>query len=186
MTRLIVFTSAFAIAASAAMAGDSVIKIKSRNVEAGSVITFDCSECPPVKPKFVSPDVHGVEVIEKNIDGKKKVVQMDNMMGGSAVRIVKATPETQNNTGDQNVVESWQKPFVADSGVTFEGVGEFNVDEVEEAGTDQPAQDGVDGGSQTSSVNMTDAEHVNVGPKEPNGEEPHNNGSEIIELRPSK
>ena len=83
MTRLIVFTSAFAIAASAAMAGDSVLFFKSAPTNGSSVLTFNCDDCPAIKPSFVAPDVHGVEVQEHDVDGEKKIVQMDNMMGGS-------------------------------------------------------------------------------------------------------
>ncbi|MEX3007915.1 plant virulence effector HPE1-like domain-containing protein [Hoeflea sp. TYP-13] len=200
MTRLIILTSAFALAASAAMAGDSVIHVKSKIVGAGSVITVDCSECPPLKPKYTGPDVHGVEIVEQHIGGEKKVVQTDNMMGGSAVRIVRASAGTKNYAGESVVhanggtnvsdrhegtihLQPGQRPVVADSGVTYKGGGEFNVEEV---GEDQRPLDGVDGGSQTSSVNMNDAEHDVVEPQEPGGEEPHNNGPEIIELRPSK
>ena len=196
MTRLIVFTSAFAIAATAAMAGDSVIHIKTGKSENRSVRSFSCSECPDIKPRFVSPDVHGVEVIEQHVDGQKKIVQMDNMMGGSAVRIVKAGAEPENYAGesvvrenggtlvtdnqdDATVIQPGQQPVMADGSVTYEGGGEFKVDE-------EPVQDGVDDGSQTSSVeslNMNDAEHHNVNPDKPVNEEPHNNGPEIIELR---
>ncbi|MEM6464162.1 MAG: plant virulence effector HPE1-like domain-containing protein [Pseudomonadota bacterium] len=200
MTRLIVLASAFSIAATAAVAGDSVINVQSRKVESGSIISFSCAECPALKPRFVAPDVHGVEVTEKSVDGENKIVQTDNMMGGSAVRIVKAGSNPENTSGQTVervnggtlvtsgetapvVVQPGETPVVADSGVTFEGGGEFNVDEV---GTETPAEDGVDGGSQTSSVetvNMNDAEHDSAGPSEPEGEGPHNDGPEIIELR---
>ena len=47
-------------------------------------------------------------------------------------------------------------------------------------------EDGVDGRSQTSSVesvNMNHAQHDNAGPKEPEMELRHNDGPEIIDLR---
>ena len=102
MTRLIGFTSAFAIAASAAMAGDSVLYIKSKPSKGSSIISYNCDECPELKPDFVAPDVHGVEVQEHEVDGQKRIVQHDNMMGGSAVRIVK-TGNTQDNYAGQTV-----------------------------------------------------------------------------------
>ena len=201
MTRLIVFTSVFAIAATAAMAGESVVEIKSKKIEGGSVITFDCDECPELKPRTDTPDVYGVEVQEQNVDGEKKIVQMDNMMGGSAVRIVKAGTSPSNYAGQtvtregngtlvtsgEPVVETVEPgQAVADNDVEYEGGGEFDVDEVSE---NEPVEDGVDGGSQTSSVeslNMDDAEHDDADPDESAAEEPHNDGPEIIELRSSK
>jgi hypothetical protein len=200
MTRLIVFTSAFAIAATAAMAGDSVVHIKSKKIESGSVITYHCDVCPELKPRFVAPDIHGVQVQEQDIEGEKKIVQMDNMMGGSAVRIVRAGTNQGNYAGQtvtregngtlvtsgEPVVETVEPGVVADNDVEYDGGGEFNVDEVSE---NEPIEDGIDGGSQTSSVesvNMNDAEHDDEGPGEPAAEEPHNDGPEIIELRSSK
>ncbi|MEM9108180.1 MAG: hypothetical protein AAGC96_21270 [Pseudomonadota bacterium] len=195
MTRLIVFTSAFAIAAGAAMAGDSVLYLKSKPSESGSVITYTCDDCPELKPDFVAPNVHGVEVLEHEDEGGKKVVQHDNMMGGSAVRIVR-TGNTQDNYAGQTVtrvpggtvvtsgapvvetVEPGQTPVVAGSNVTVSGGSDMNVEEV--------AEDGVDDGSQTSSVesvNMNAAQHDNAGPSEPEAEQPHNDGPEIIDLR---
>ena len=196
MTRLIVFTSAFAIAASAAMAGDSVIHIKTGKGESRSVTSFDCADCPDLKPRFVSPEVHGVEVSEQHVDGKKKIVQVDNMMGGSAVRIVKAGDEPENYAGESVVregngtlvtdnqdgsvvIQPGEQPVVADGTVTYQGGGDFNVDE-------EPVQDGVDGGSRTSSVdspNMTDAEDYNVDPARSAPEQQHKSSPEIIELR---
>ncbi|WP_419913641.1 plant virulence effector HPE1-like domain-containing protein [Hoeflea sp.] len=198
MTRLMVFASFLALAAAPAVAGDSVIKVTSDKQGAGSVINFNCSACPPLKPKEKGPDVHGVEVIEAEIGGKKKTVQTDNMMGGSAVRIVKSAPagaqyagETVTHSKAGTTVASEHhgtihvvpgtKPIVADSGTTFEGGGEFNVEEV---GDNNVRRDGVDDTSQTSSVNMNDAQNDNAGQQaSQGGEQPHNNGAEIIELR---
>lgn len=196
MTRLIVFTSAFAIAAGAAMAGDSVLYIKSKPSKSSSIITYNCDDCPELKPDFVAPNVHGVEVLEHEVDGEKKIVQHDNMMGGSAVRIVKSG-NTQENYAGQTVtrvpggtivtsgspvvesVEPGQTPVVAgSSNVTVSGGSDMNVEEV--------TADGVDDGSQTSSVesvNMNAAQHDNAGPSEPEAEQPHNDGPEIIDLR---
>ena len=196
MTRLIVFTSAFAIAASAAMAGDSVLFFKSEPTEGRSVLTFTCDDCPEIKPSFVAPEVHGVEVLEHDVDGEKRIVQHDNMMGGSAVRIVKGVSSQDNYAGQTvtrmgngtlvtsgggpvvETVDGDREPVVADSNVTVSGGGGMNVKEIN--------GDGVDGRSQTSSVesiNMNDAQHENVGPAEPETERPHNDGPEIIDLR---
>ncbi|WP_136660402.1 plant virulence effector HPE1-like domain-containing protein [Nitratireductor sp. XY-223] len=200
MTRLVVFTSFLALAVSPALAGDSVINVTSDTLGAGSVIEVDCSACPPLKPKKKGSAVHGVEVIETEIGGQRKTVQTDNMMGGSAVRTVRASSSDPHYAGETvthskagtNVaskhhgtihIQPGAEPVVADSGTTFEGGGEFNVEEV---GENNVRKDGVDDDSQTSSVNMTDAQHNNAGPQAPEGgEEPHNNGPEIIELRPT-
>lgn len=201
MTRLIALTSFLALAAAPALAGDSVINITSDTLGAGSVIEVDCSACPPLKPKQTDPVVHGVEVIEAEIGGKKKTVQTDNMMGGSAVRTVKApvlnpqyAGETVTHTKAGTTVASEHhgtihvqpgaEPVVADSGTAFEGGGEFNVEQV---GENNVRRDGVDDASRTSSVNMTDAQDDNAGQPAPeDGGQPHNNGPEIIELRPTQ
>ncbi|MDA4844865.1 plant virulence effector HPE1-like domain-containing protein [Hoeflea poritis] len=201
MTRLIAFTSFLALAVGPALAGDSVINVTSDALGAGSVIEVDCSTCPPLKPKKTGPDVHGVEVIEAEIGGKKKTVQTDNMMGGSAVRTVKASHSSPQFAGETVThtkagttvasehhgtihIQPGAEPIVADSGTTFEGGGEFNVEEV---GENNIRRDGVDGASQTSSVNMNDAQHDNAGQQAPEGgQQPHNNGPEIIELRPTQ
>ena len=196
MTRLIVFTSAFAIAASAAMAGDSVLFIKSEPTKGDSVLTFNCDDCPEVKPSFVAPEVHGVEVLEHDVNGEKRIVQHDNMMGGSAVRIVKGVSNQDNYAGQTvtrqgngtlvtsgggtvvETVDGDRTPVVADSNVSVSGGGGMSVEEINE--------DGIDGGSQTSSVesvNMNHAQHDNAGPAEPEARQPHNDGPEIIDLR---
>ncbi|MCY6381702.1 plant virulence effector HPE1-like domain-containing protein [Hoeflea prorocentri] len=201
MQRLIVLTSFFALTAGPALAGDAVLDIKTKSVGAGNVITVDCSHCPPLKEKDTGPDVHGVELVETEIGGTRKVVQTDNMMGGSAVRYVRAaTPEgsysgeavtqtaggtsvTGGNSHGTIHIERGVTPIVADGGTTFSGGGEFNVEEV---GNANERRDGVDGASQTSSVNMNDAQHDNAGAETvEGGEEPHNPGPEIIDLRPT-
>ena len=195
MQRLFVLTSIFALTAGPALAGDGVLNITTDSVGAGNIITVDCSHCPPLKEKDTGPDVHGVEVVETEINGTRKVVQTDNMMGGSAVRYVKAAApegsysgETVTQTaGGTSVtgghehgtihIERGMEPVTADGGTTFGGGGEFNVERV---GNANARRDGVDDDSQTSSVNMNDAQHDNAGPQKQN-----NSGPEIIELRPT-
>ncbi len=192
------------LASGNALAGGSVIEVNSnsaaagKSVSAGSIITIDCTLCPPLKAKDNGPGVHGVEVIEMEINGQNKVVQTDNLMGGTAVRYVKnniSKPQpanrafagetvTHSNGGTEVtsrhtiIVPSNSVLVIADAGssVTMSGGGDFNVEEVQ---PDEERQDGVDDGSQTSSVNMNDAQHDNIevdGTDEP----------EILELRPTQ
>lgn len=201
MKRRILLTSIFVFCAGPVLAGDSVLTIGSGSTGAGSVITIDCSSCPPLKPEDKGPNVHGVEVIETEIGGEKKVVQTDNLMGGSAVRYVKAStrgPESagevvSHSGGGTNVtvghegtidVRRGTAPVTVNAGnqTTFSGGGEFHVEEVKPRVIEN---DGVDGGSRTSSVNMNDAQH-DVEGGTPAEESRVEGGAEIIELRPTQ
>ena len=200
MKRRILLTSVIAIAAGPALAGDSVLTFKSLNTDADSVTTFNCADCPPLKVKEMGPNVHGVEVEETIIGGEKKIVQTDNLMGGSAVRYVKSSPSNPHSAGEMIAhtdggtsvtvghegtihIRPGQQPVTANAGnqVTYTGGGEFNVEEV----SPKPMEDdGVDGNSRTSSVNMTDAQHdVEGGEATPSSR--IENGTEILELRPT-
>lgn len=169
MQRLFVLTSIFALTAGPALAGDGVLNITTDSVGAGNIITVDCSHCPPLKEKDTGPDVHGVEVVETEINGTRKVVQTDNMMGGSAVRYVRAAAPEGSYSGETVTQTA--------GGTSVTGGGEFNVERV---GNANARRDGVDDDSQTSSVNMNDAQHDNAGPQKQN-----NSGPETIELRPT-
>jgi hypothetical protein len=200
MKRRILLTSIITIAAGPVLAGDSVITFGSESTGGNSIITFDCSACPPLKVEDRGPNVHGVEVKEIEIGGEKKIVQTDNLMGGSAVRYVRTSHSGPNSageviahtnggtsvtTGNEGTihVRPDMQPVTADAGdqTTYSGGGEFNIEEVVPEGHEN---DGVDDGSQTSSVNMNDAQHEVVG-----GETVENgrveNGTEILELRPT-
>lgn len=200
MKRRILLTSLFAFSAGPVLAGDSVLTIGSTSTGAGSIITIDCSSCPPLKTEDKGPNVHGVEVIETEIGGEKKIVQTDNLMGGSPVRYVKASTSNEQSAGEviahsdggTNVtvghegtihVRPGTAPVTvnAGNGTTYSGGGEFHVEEVKPRGTEN---DGVDGGSQTSSVNMNDAQHDVEGGEPMEGSRTEG-GTEIIELRPT-
>ena len=182
MKRLIQITSFLALCATPAAAGDSVLNITSTSTGAGSILTLDCDKCPPLKVKDTGPKVHGVEVIEKHIGGEKKIVQTDNLMGGTAVRYVKSSFGTDNTAGESvthtsagTTVASGNEgtinfngelePVTADvsNRTTYSGGGEFSIERVSPDGS---VSDGVDGGSRTSSVS-------------------EGGGAEIIELRPT-
>ena len=200
MKRRILLTSVIAIVAAPALAGDSVLTSNQLNTDADSVITFSCATCPPLKEKDMGPNVHGVEVTEKIIGGEKKVVQTDNLMGGTAVRYVKSSPSNADSAGEMIArtnggtsvtvghegtihVRPGMQPVTANSGnqVTYSGGGEFNVEEV----SPKPMEvDGVDDGSRTSSVNMTDAQHDVEGGEVTSGSRVEND-TEILELRPT-
>lgn len=201
MKRHILLTSIFALSAGPVLAGDSVITIGSASTGANSVITIDCSSCPPLKIKDNSPKVHGVEVIETEIGGEKKIVQTDNLMGGSPVRYVKASTRGAQSAGEviahsnggTNVtvghegtihVRPGTEPVTVNAGnqTTFSGGGEFHVEEVKPRVLET---DGVDGRSRTSSVNMNDAQHDVEGGVPVDGGRIED-GTKIIELRPTQ
>ncbi|MDF2369512.1 MAG: plant virulence effector HPE1-like domain-containing protein [Rhizobiaceae bacterium] len=200
MIRPIILTAALVLTTGSAVAGGSVIDVTSKLIATGSIISVDCTECPPLKDKTAAPVVSGVETHETEIDGTKKIIQTDNMLGGSPVRHVRNAPAsspsvvteysgessshenggTSISSGDHGTIHAGagMMPGAAnDEGeVTVTGGGDFNVDEV---APETASKDGVDGVSQTSSVDMNDAQHDNV--------EPENTaGPEIIELRPTQ
>ncbi len=200
MKRRILLISVLILSAGPALADDSVITIGSASTGADSIITIDCSSCPPLKVKEKGPQVHGVEVIETEIGGEKKIVQTDNLMGGSPVRYVKTSTTGPQSAGEVIAhtnggtsvtvghegtihVRPGNEPVTVSAGdqTTYSGGGEFHVEEVTPR---HNGQDGVDGGSQTSSVNMNDAENDVVGGEVVNGSEIEN-GTRIIELRPT-
>lgn len=200
MKRRILLTSLFAFSAGPVLAGDSVLTIGSASTGAGSITIIDCSSCPPLKTEDKGSVVHGVEVIETEIGGEKKIVQTDNLMGGSPVRYVKASTSDEQSAGEviahsdggTNVtvghegtihVRPGTAPVTVNAGnqTTYSGGGEFHVEEVKPRVTEN---DGVDDGSQTSSVNMNDAQHDVEGVKPMEGSRT-GGGPEIIELRPT-
>lgn len=201
MKRRILLTSIFVIATGPVLAGDSVITIGSASTGANSVITIDCGSCPPLKVKDSGPKVHGVEVVETEIGGEPKVVQTDNLMGGSAVRYVKASTRGPQSAGEviahsnggTSVTVGHEGTIHARPGIapvtvnagnqtTYSGGGEFHVEEVKPQATQNV---GIDDGSQTSSVNMNDAQHDVEGGEPVDGSRIED-GTEIIELRPTQ
>ena len=147
------------------MAQSSIVEIRSPEIQAGAIREFHCKNC--------SSDDEGkgdyqpaVQVTETSVDGDRKAVQVDNMMGGSPVRTFRDLDDNEPPTVVQNTQQN------EGSAVTFSGGGDFDVDEVGPS-----SGEAVDEGSQTSSVNMENAEHDNV-------DGPSNSGPEILELRP--
>lgn len=168
-------------------AGDSIIDITSVQSGGGAIMEFHCTTCAPVDngPKV---EHSGVSLEQTQIDGKNKTVQIDNMMGGSPVRIVRSagsSADERTTDGvavfDEHPAPARRRNGEATAQVTTEGGGEFHVDEV------TPGSDGeesFDSESQTSSINMENAEDDNVDGPEPTGPAPDRGGPEILDLRP--
>lgn len=174
--RLILLATA--LASTQALAGDSVLTLKQLSTDGDGVITINCTACPPLSVKNERPNVHGVEVTETMIGGEKKIIQTDNLMGGSAVRYVKSSPSNRTSAGEMIArteggtsvtvghegtihVRPDLQPVSASMGdnVTYGGGGEFQVENVEPNGEERTVNGGVDSVSRTSSIDMNDAEH---------------------------
>ncbi len=203
MKRAIFLVATVALASVPAWAGDSVITFGQLSDTGNSVITVDCATCPPLKEKEHGPAVHGVEVTETIIGGEKKIVQTDNLMGGSAVRYVKTSPSNADSAGEIIAhtgggtsvtvghggtihVPADMQPAAADAGnsVTYSGGGEFHVEEAEARSEKNREVDGSSTTSSVNSVNMNDAENIVIG----GGTAEKSsvvNGTEILELRPT-
>lgn len=200
MIRALILTTALVLTTGSAVAGGSVIDITSKLIATGSIISVDCTQCPPLKNTKKAPLVSGVETHETEIDGTKKIIQTDNMLGGSPVRHVRNAPasspsvvteysgeSSSHENGGTSITSGHHGTIHAGAGmvsgsgndegeVTITGGGDFNVDEV---GPKTASKDGVDDVSQTSSVDMNDAQHDTVEPD-------NSDGPEIIELRPTQ
>lgn len=186
------------MAAAPALAEDSVVSFSQSSDGAGSVITIHCDSCPPLEEKDQDPNVHGVQVTETIIGGQKKIVQTDNLMGGSAVRYVKTSPSNRQSAGEvighsgggTNVtvghggtihVPAGRPPLDLESAVSYSGGGEFNVQRVER---ERQQTGNVDAGSQTSSVTTSGSENVVIH-RRAAGDGDIVGGTEMLELRPT-
>lgn len=185
------------LAPGAALAGGSIIDITSSQTGGDAVMEIHCTACAPVDDGR-TVEHSGVTLMQKQISGESKTVQIDNMMGGSPVRIVRSayssadehaadgvTVFDEQPAAGQHPVDGFigEPPVSADTTaqVTVEGGGDFQVDEVSQG--NEGEQD-VDPGSQTSSVDMENAEHDNVDDVESDGSAAPSGGPEILELRP--
>ncbi|MEO4043544.1 hypothetical protein AAFN47_18265 [Hoeflea sp. CAU 1731] len=165
MRRLALILIPTLLVPAAAVAQKSIIEIKSPEIQAGAILEFHCKSCSS-DDEDKDDNQPAVQVTETSVDGDRKAVQVDNMMGGSPVRTFRDLDDAEPPVVVQKTQEN------EGSAVTFSGGGDFGVEEVGPSSGET-----VDEGSRTSSVNMENAEHDNV-------DGPSNSGPEILELRP--
>lgn len=81
------------------VAASSIENVVSGGSTNGSVVSVDCRECPPLKPKdeqasykvpVLTTGIQKVEVV--NQDGERKLLRTEAWMGGSPVLFVSKTP----------------------------------------------------------------------------------------------